>query len=141
MSCRGDSKNALSLRQILGGGNCAVADWRRLEVGCVAGNSRNIMILLNKLFWHKTCEITGQEHYSQKGEDMKKLTAAASMVVMSLALGGCASNPSNAQIGAATGAVVGGVVGSALTGGSTFGTVGGAGAGAAAGYEIGKRMK
>jgi osmotically inducible lipoprotein OsmB len=82
-----------------------------------------------------------QEHYSQKGRTMKNLTAAASIVVMSLALGACASNPSNAQIGAATGAVVGGVVGSALTGGSTFGTVGGAGAGAAAGYEIGKRMK
>ena len=72
---------------------------------------------------------------------MKKLTAAASMVVMSLALGACSSNPSNAQIGAATGAVVGGVMGSALTGGSTIGTVGGAGAGAAAGYEIGKRVK
>ena len=82
-----------------------------------------------------------QEHYSQKGIEMKKLTAAASFIVMSLGLGACASNPSNAQIGAATGAVIGGVVGSAVTAGSTTGTVVGAGAGAAAGYEIGKRIK
>lgn len=66
---------------------------------------------------------------------------AAAIFVTALMLGGCSSNPSNAQIGATTGAVIGGVVGSALTGGSTVGTVAGAGAGAAAGHEIGKRMK
>lgn len=66
---------------------------------------------------------------------------AAAMFATALMLGGCSSNPSNAQIGATTGAVLGGVVGSALTGGSTVGTVAGAGAGAAAGHEIGKRMK
>lgn len=66
---------------------------------------------------------------------------AAAIFATALMLGGCSSNPSNAQIGATTGAVIGGVVGSALTGGSTVGTVAGAGAGAAAGHEIGKRMK
>lgn len=63
------------------------------------------------------------------------------LIVLTFGLSACASNPSNAQIGAATGAVVGGIVGSAVTGGSTAGTVIGAGAGAAAGYEIGKRIK
>lgn len=101
----------------------------------------NYLIFCKKYIWHETCGKPGQAHYSQKGKGMKKLTAAASILVVSLALGACSSNPSNAQVGAATGAVVGGVMGSALTGGSTWGTVGGAGAGAAAGYEIGKRMK
>ena len=55
-----------------------------------------------------------------------------------LALTGCASNPSNAQIGTATGAVVGGVVGDAVFG-STLGTVGGAAAGALLGNEVGKK--
>ena len=54
-----------------------------------------------------------------------------------LALGGCASNPSNAQIGTGVGAVAGGVVGDALFG-STLGTVGGAAAGALIGNEVGK---
>ena len=54
-----------------------------------------------------------------------------------LALGGCASNPSNAQIGTGVGAVAGGVVGDAVFG-STLGTIGGAAAGALIGNEVGK---
>ena len=46
----------------------------------------------------------------------------ASLLGAALALGGCASNPSNAQVGTGVGAVVGGVAGSALFG-STLGTV------------------
>lgn len=55
-----------------------------------------------------------------------------------MALSGCASHPTNAQIGTATGAVLGGVAGDALFGG-TLGTVGGAAAGALIGNEVGKR--
>ena len=51
--------------------------------------------------------------------------AAASLI----ALTGCASNPTNAQIGTGVGAVAGGVVGNAVFGG-VLGTVGGAAAGA-----------
>ncbi len=54
-----------------------------------------------------------------------------------LTLGGCSSNPSNAQIGTGAGAVLGGVAGNAVLGG-TLGTVGGAAAGALIGNEIGK---
>jgi osmotically inducible lipoprotein OsmB len=93
-----------------------------------------------KKFWYGACMALLQNTTARR-TDMKKLTAATLLVSLTLGLGGCASNPSNAQIGAATGAVVGGVVGSAVTGGSTAGTVVGAGAGAAAGYEIGKRIK
>ena len=60
--------------------------------------------------------------------------AAASMI----ALTGCGTNPTNAQIGTATGAVLGGVAGNAVLGG-TLGTVGGAAAGAVIGNEIGKK--
>lgn len=59
--------------------------------------------------------------------------AAAALI----ALTGCGTNPTNAQIGTATGAVVGGVVGNAVLGG-TLGTVGGAAAGALIGNEVGK---
>lgn len=59
--------------------------------------------------------------------------AAASLI----ALTGCGTNPTKAQIGTATGAVIGGAAGSAL-GGGTLGTVGGAAAGALIGHEIGK---
>ena len=55
-----------------------------------------------------------------------------------MALSGCASHPTNAQIGTATGAVLGGVAGDALFGG-TLGTVGGAAAGALIGNELGKK--
>lgn len=61
--------------------------------------------------------------------------AAASLI----ALTGCGTNPTNAQIGTATGAVVGVVVGNAVLGG-TLGTVGGAAAGALIGNEVGKKQ-
>ena len=60
--------------------------------------------------------------------------AAASL----MALTGCASNPTNAQIGTGVGAVAGGLVGNAVFGG-TLGTVGGAAAGALIGNEVGKK--
>ena len=60
--------------------------------------------------------------------------SAASLI----ALTGCASNPTNAQIGTGVGAVAGGVVGNAVFG-STLGTVGGAAAGALIGNEVGKK--
>jgi osmotically inducible lipoprotein OsmB len=61
--------------------------------------------------------------------------AAASL----MALSGCGTSPTNAQIGTATGAVLGGVAGNAVSGGSTLGTVGGAAAGALIGNEVGKK--
>lgn len=61
--------------------------------------------------------------------------AAASLI----ALTGCSTSPTNAQIGTATGAVLGGVAGNAVFGGSTLGTVGGAAAGAVIGNEVGKK--
>lgn len=67
---------------------------------------------------------------------MKLLMAAAAASL--IALTGCGTNPTNAQIGTATGAVLGGVAGNAL-GGGTLGTVGGAAAGAVIGNEVGKR--
>ncbi|CAM3342653.1 glycine zipper 2TM domain-containing protein [Polaromonas hydrogenivorans] len=60
--------------------------------------------------------------------------AAASLI----ALTGCGTSPTNAQIGTATGAVVGGVVGNAVFD-NTLGTVGGAAAGALIGNEVGKK--
>jgi len=60
--------------------------------------------------------------------------AAASL----MALSGCGTSPTNAQIGTATGAVLGGVAGNAVFGG-TLGTVGGAAAGAVIGNEVGKK--
>ena len=62
--------------------------------------------------------------------ELHTLTAA-------LALGGCASNPSRAQVGTGVGAVVGGVAGNAIFGGPV-GTIGGAAAGALIGHEIGE---
>lgn len=59
--------------------------------------------------------------------------SAASLI----GLTGCASNPSNAQIGTGVGAVAGGAAGNVLFG-STLGTVGGAAAGALIGNEVGK---
>jgi len=55
-----------------------------------------------------------------------------------IALGGCGTSPSNAQIGTGAGAVLGGVAGNAVFG-STLGTVGGAAAGAVIGNEVGKK--
>ncbi len=61
-------------------------------------------------------------------------TAAAALI----GLGGCSTNPTNAQIGTGVGAVAGGLVGNAVFG-STLGTVGGAAAGALIGNEVGKK--
>lgn len=66
-----------------------------------------------------------------------RITILACALLTTLALGGCASNPSRAQIGTGVGAVAGGVVGDALFG-STLGTIGGAAAGALIGNEVGK---
>jgi len=49
----------------------------------------------------------------------------ATTCTATLALGGCASNPSDAQVGTGVGAVVGGVAGNAVFGGPV-GTIGGA---------------
>ena len=54
-------------------------------------------------------------------------------------LGGCATGPSNQQLGTVGGAVVGGAVGNAVGNGSALGTVGGAAAGALIGNEVGRR--
>ena len=63
------------------------------------------------------------------------LSGSAALVI---ALTGCGTNPTNAQIGTGVGAVAGGVVGIAVFG-STLGTVGGAAAGALLGNEVGKK--
>ncbi len=60
--------------------------------------------------------------------------AAASLI----ALTGCSTSPTNAQIGTGVGAIAGGVIGSAVLGGPV-GTLGGAAAGALIGNEIGKK--
>ena len=67
-----------------------------------------------------------------------RISSLAAAAVLSLAMAGCSSNPTNAQIGTGVGAVAGGVVGDALFG-STLGTIGGAAAGALVGNEVGKR--
>jgi osmotically inducible lipoprotein OsmB len=61
--------------------------------------------------------------------------AAAALMAMT----GCTTNPTNAQIGTGVGAVGGGLLGNAVFGG-TLGTVGGAAAGALIGNEIGKKQ-
>jgi osmotically inducible lipoprotein OsmB len=73
----------------------------------------------------------------QKIMTTKVLISVAAASLMALA--GCGTSPTNAQIGTATGAVIGGVAGSAVSGGSTLGTVGGAAAGALIGNEVGKK--
>lgn len=67
---------------------------------------------------------------------IRSLLGAATTV---LVLGGCASNPTQQEVGLVTGTVIGGAVGSVLTGGSTVGTVGGAAVGGVIGNEIGKK--
>lgn len=62
---------------------------------------------------------------------------AAALFSGALALGGCAHQPNNAQIGTGVGAVAGGLLGDAVFG-STLGTVGGAAAGALIGNQVGK---
>ena len=72
--------------------------------------------------------------------DMNQKLFLAAAAAALIALGtGCASHPTNQQIGTATGAVLGGVAGDALFGG-TLGTVGGAAAGAVIGNEVGRRQ-
>ena len=61
----------------------------------------------------------------------------AATCTAALALGGCASNPSNTQVGTGVGAVVGGVAGNAIFGGAV-GPIGRAAAGALVGHEIGE---
>ena len=61
----------------------------------------------------------------------------ATTCTAALALGGCASNPTDAQVGTGVGAVVGGAAGHAIFGGPV-GTIGGAAAGALVGHELGE---
>ena len=68
----------------------------------------------------------------------KLLMSTAAAVIAMSAMVGCASNPTNAQIGTGVGAVAGGLVGNAVFG-STLGVVGGAAAGALIGNEVGKK--
>ncbi|MFM9880292.1 MAG: glycine zipper domain-containing protein [Burkholderiaceae bacterium] len=65
-----------------------------------------------------------------------KLFLATSVSALVL-LSGCASDPTNAQIGTGVGAVLGGVAGSAV--GGTAATIGGAAIGGVVGNEVGKR--
>lgn len=74
----------------------------------------------------------------RKGEFMNTQILMSVAAAALIALTGCATNPTNAQIGTAAGAVVGGVVGDAVFG-NTLGTVGGAAAGAVIGNEVGKK--
>ena len=75
----------------------------------------------------------------ERTKQMKHIRIIISTVACAATLGmvGCASHPSNAQIGTGVGAVAGGLVGDAVFG-STLGTVGGAAAGALVGHEVGK---
>lgn len=60
------------------------------------------------------------------------------MLMLLASLAGCATRPTNQEVGTVGGAVVGGALGSVLTGGSTLGTVGGAAVGGLVGNEVGK---
>lgn len=77
---------------------------------------------------------------------MKPLTQTTRPAALTLALlaalatAGCASHPTNAQIGTGVGAVVGGATGHVLFGGP-LGTIGGAAAGALIGNEVGKNQR
>ena len=64
-------------------------------------------------------------------------TIAVSVFAIST-MAGCASRPTNTQIGTAVGAVAGGVAGNVLLGGP-LATIGGAAAGALIGNEVGKK--
>jgi osmotically inducible lipoprotein OsmB len=74
----------------------------------------------------------------KKAASMNPKILMAAVAAALMALSGCASRPTNAQIGTATGAVLGGVVGDSVFGG-TLGTLGGAAAGAVIGNEVGKK--
>ena len=60
----------------------------------------------------------------------------AAAITLSLGVTGCATSPTDAQIGTGVGAVAGGVVGNAVFD-NTLGTVGGAAAGALIGNQVG----
>ncbi len=66
---------------------------------------------------------------------IKQMAVSASLVIVTLGLGGCAGmsqQDKNTAIGAGAGAVIGGV----LTGGSAVGTVGGAAVGGVIGNQV-----
>jgi osmotically inducible lipoprotein OsmB len=69
---------------------------------------------------------------------MKSTFFVSAATVALMALAGCSTPPTNAQIGTGAGAVIGGAAGNAVFG-NTIGTVGGAAAGALIGNEVGKR--
>lgn len=66
---------------------------------------------------------------------MKDVARFAGVVVMLVALGGCA-NMGARERNAALGAAVGGVAGSLLTDGGTLGTLGGAAIGGYLGHQV-----
>jgi osmotically inducible lipoprotein OsmB len=76
--------------------------------------------------------------FRQKVVNMKTTWFISAATAAMVALGGCSTSPTNAQIGTGAGAVIGGVAGNAVFG-NTIGTVGGAAAGAVIGNEVGKR--
>ena len=67
-----------------------------------------------------------------------RIITAAIVCATTFGLVGCASHPSNRQVGTGVGAVAGGLVGNAVFGGPV-GTIGGAAAGALISNEIGGR--
>lgn len=78
------------------------------------------------------------ETLGKKVHTMNSKLLMSAVAASLIALTGCGTSPTNAQIGTGVGAVAGGVVGNALFG-STLGTVGGAAAGALIGNEVGKK--
>ncbi len=66
--------------------------------------------------------------------------ALAAALLAGLTSAGCASHPTNSQIGTGVGAVVGGATGRVLFGGPV-GTIVGAAAGALIGHEVGKNQR
>lgn len=71
---------------------------------------------------------------------LQRTLAISTLALAAMSMVGCASHPTNRQIGTGVGAVAGGVVGSALFG-TTLGTVGGAAAGALIGNELGGKSR
>ena len=76
--------------------------------------------------------------HNQRSQWPRQL-ALVTALLAGLATAGCASRPTNAQIGTGVGAVAGGAVGHMLFGGP-IGTIGGAAAGALVGNEVGKNQ-
>lgn len=86
------------------------------------------------MFFAYCLKAANQERFMK----LRTLVISAS-AAFTLAMAGCSTSPTNAQVGTGVGAVAGGVVGNAVFGG-TLGTVGGAAAGALIGNEVGKRQ-